>query len=400
MSVRLKQAAYLVTKCEPIEPRLLVALEHLEGGMGRLSTDVALPESMPPESGVASVEPGDVLFGKLRPYLAKTWLADRPVFASTELLCLRPRADVEGRWLAYAVASRPVVEWAVATSDGTKMPRTSWEKLAEFRLDIPSLVDQRAIADHLDRETARIDAVIEKKQTLTQRLSERRQALITAAVQGDIGPGAASRGDGVRWVSTRLKFLAAIPIRNGLGESGRQDDPAWPRYIRTTDIAGPRSLRDDVFSSLPPDTAREAMLQQGDIVMTAAGATIGKSLLYNSTELACYAGYLVRFRARSDVDPRFVSYWMESLPYWDQIETGKVVSTIENFSASKYQNLFISIPDLPVQHAIADYLDQETACIDALIDKINRQIDLLQEHRQALITAAVTGELDIPGVAA
>jgi hypothetical protein len=372
----------------------------------RLDTTRRQPKSAV-SSGYTRFREGDILLPKITP----TFQADRTVIVkgleggvgagTTELHVVRAGPDADVRYLRYLLSSKKFLDEGEASMLGVAgQKRVPDDCLRDLRVPVVDLRHQRAIADYLDRETARIDALIEKKQTLTQRLSERRQALITAAVQGDIGPGAASRGDGVRWVSTRLKFLAAIPIRNGLGESGRQDDPAWPRYIRTTDIAGPRSLRDDVFSSLPPDTAREAMLQQGDIVMTAAGATIGKSLLYNSTELACYAGYLVRFRARSDVDPRFVSYWMESLPYWDQIETGKVVSTIENFSASKYQNLFISIPDLPVQHAIADYLDQETACIDALIDKINRQIDLLQEHRQALITAAVTGELDIPGVAA
>jgi type I restriction enzyme S subunit len=201
----------------------------------------------------------------------------------------------------------------------------------------------------------------------------------------------------VSWVRTRLKFLSAAPIRNGLGESGQQDDPSWPRYIRTTDIAGPRKLRDDVFASLPPDVAREAMLEPGDIVMTAAG-TIGKSFLYNSSEPACYAGYLVRFRPKRDVDPRFVAYWTESSPYWAQIETGKVMSTIENFSASKYQNLVISIPNLPVQRSIADYLDRETARIDALIEKKRSIIERLSERRQALITSAVQGEIG-PGAA-
>ena len=182
------------------------------------------------------------------------------------------------------------------------------------------------------------------------------------------------------WQANRLKFLAAEPIRNGLGEAGAQDDSSWPRYIRTTDIAGPRTLREDVFASLPPEVAQRAMLRRGDIVMTAAGATIGKTLLYDSDKPACYAGYLARFRPRVDVDGRFVAYWMESQDYWDQIAAGKVVSTIENFSASKYQNLRLRVPPLLAQRAIADYLDAETARIDALIEK-KRQMVKLTEAR-------------------
>jgi hypothetical protein len=210
------------------------------------------------------------------------------------------------------------------------------------------------------------------------------------------------------WQRIRLKYLAQVPITNGVGEPGSFDNPDWPRYIRTTDIAGPRALRDDVFASLPPEIAARAPLLRGDLVMTAAGATVGKSMLYDSDAPACYAGYLARFRPRPDVDSRFVSFWTESHVYWDQIASGKVTSTIDNFSAGKYQNLWIDVPELAVQRAVSDFLDAETARIDALLASLGggpashagSMSGLLLERRQALITAAVTGQLEIPGVAA
>ena len=88
---------------------------------------------------------------------------------------------------------------------------------------------------------------------------------------------------------------------------------------------------------------------------------------------------------------------MESRHYWDQIATGKVVSTIENFSAGKYQNLSCPVPSTEMQREIADYLDNETNRIDALIAKVDTQVELLKEHRHALITRAVTGELEVSG---
>jgi type I restriction enzyme S subunit len=130
------------------------------------------------------------------------------------------------------------------------------------------------------------------------------------------------------------------------------------------------------------------MLRRGDIVMTAAG-TIGKTLLYDFDEPACYAGYLVRFRPGPEVDGRFIAYWMESHPYWDQIALGKVMSTIENFSASKYQNLLLRVPELAKQRAIADYLEAETARIDALIEKRQRMVELLEERYVGQIEEAI-----------
>lgn len=132
--------------------------------------------------------------------------------------------------------------------------------------------------------------------------------------------------------------------------------------------------------------------------MTAAGATIGKSLLYESEEPACYAGYLVRFRPSEEADGRFISYWLESHPYWDQIRIGKVVSTIENFSASKYQNLRLYVPDIARQRAIADYLDAETARIDALLMAHQTVLDLLSyrpviESEEALSPSRLHSDL-------
>ena len=197
------------------------------------------------------------------------------------------------------------------------------------------------------------------------------------------------------WQRTRLKYLAAEPIVNGLGESATLEDESWPRYIRTTDFAGPRTLREETKATLPPAVARKAEVRRGDVLMSAAG-TVGKTFLYDSDEPACYAGYLVRFRPTSNVDPRFVAYWTETPLFLDQIETGKVTSTIDNFSASKYQNLSMSIPDRATQRAIADYLDTETARIDALIDKKQRLRDLAVLRSQSRIAFLLDQFDDVP----
>ena len=195
----------------------------------------------------------------------------------------------------------------------------------------------------------------------------------------------------MNWQRTRLKYLAAAPIVNGLGESATLEDESWPRYIRTTDFAGPRALREETKATLPPDVARKAEVRRGDLLMSAAG-TVGKTFLYDFDEPACYAGYLVRFRPMSNVDPRFVAYWTESPLFLDQVETGKVTSTIDNYSASKYQNLSISIPDRETQRAIADYLDTETARIDTLIAKKQRSIDLVRQRLNELARHLTIGQ--------
>ena len=197
------------------------------------------------------------------------------------------------------------------------------------------------------------------------------------------------------WRRCRLKHLAQIPIRNGLGEAGSFDDPDWPRYIRITDFAGPRQLRRDTFKSLPPDVAAQAAVEKNDLLLAAVGATFGNTYLHDAPDgPACYAGYLVRFRAGSGVDPRFIAYWTESAPYWHQMRSRVVQSIIQNFSASKYKDLELRLPPYTVQSSIADFLDRETARIDELVDKKIQLIELLEEKRTALITQAVSKGLN------
>lgn len=183
-----------------------------------------------------------------------------------------------------------------------------------------------------------------------------------------------------------LKHLAAVPVTNGLGLPGEHDNPEWPRYIRTTDIAGPTALRDDTFASQPPEIARNALVQKGDILMTAAGATIGKSVRICEDIYACYAGFLVRYRPNDLVDGRYIAYWMQSADYWAQIDAGAVRSTIDNFSASKYQNLRVPVPSLDQQVEIADDLDKRVSRIEDALTLQREQLQLLEEYKRSLIS--------------
>lgn len=189
----------------------------------------------------------------------------------------------------------------------------------------------------------------------------------------------------------RLKYCVRRPIRNGIGAAADHDELDWPRYVRITDIAGPRRLRADTFASLPPEQAAEAPFDVGDILGAAVGATYGKTYLHQEDiGPVCYAGYLVRLSLSKDFDSRFVAYWTECGHYWDQVNRSVVQSTIQNLSAAKYGELRLPSPPLGVQTGIADYLDRETARIDALIAAKEWELRLLAEKRRAVTTQAVT----------
>lgn len=327
---------------------------------------------------------------------------------------LAPGPDLEPRWLYWWLQSEPARQFWDASVSGATFRALNLGPLGETPTPLVPIEEQRRIAEFLDDQVARIDAAVESCDKQIEWLDSLKRSVITAAVTGanatdghqqeqpdarrdqstrtaDSRPHA---GPCVSWSRTPLKRLSKAPLVNGLGLPGEHDNPSWPRYIRTTDIESARSLRPDTFASQPPEIAKKAGVEPGDILMTAAG-TIGKSVLIEEEIDACYAGFLVRFRPNDLVVGRFISYWMQSADYWAQIDTGAVRSTIDNFSASKYQNLRVPLPSLDEQWRIVDFLDGQVARIDSGVAAQRERKKLLHELERSLITAAVTGELDV-----
>ena len=218
-----------------------------------------------------------------------------------------------------------------------------------------------------------------------------------------IAPYPVYRPSGVEWLGAvpdhweirRLRSLSQLPITNGVGERAQDFRNDWPRYIRITDIASPRSLKNAKRASLPPAIANEALVGTGDVLLAAVGATYGKSYIYGGkTGEACFAGYLVRFRANKEVKPEFISYWTQGDTYWHQTHSAVIQSTIQNFSAGRYKGLTISLPPIPEQRAIVRYLDHMDRRIRRYVSAKRKLIALLEEEKQAVINQAVTRGLD------
>ena len=158
-----------------------LGLENIESWTGRK----ILSENMVSEGIVTKFNVGDVLFGKLRPYLAKVLLADFSGVATTELLVFRPYF-LNGKFLTYYLLNADFIQTVNSSTYGSKMPRANWEYIGALPVLIPPIEEQREIVAYLDRETARIDRMIELNQQTIDKLKEYRTALITAAVTGKI----------------------------------------------------------------------------------------------------------------------------------------------------------------------------------------------------------------------
>lgn len=310
------------------------------------------------------------------------------------------------KWLKYFLDSElSKIQFELEKNGGVQdfVGLTTLRNLIILKLP---LKEQTAIAHYLDTKLGEIDTLIDKQQTLLEKLAEQRTAVITHAVTKGLNPSAPMKNSGVEWLGDvpahwdikRLKFMLSEKLKYGANESAESDDPEQPRYIRITDIDEQGNLKDDTFKSLEFEKAKDYLLNVNDILLARSGATVGKSYLYkeNLKNFACYAGYLIRARLeQKKFNANFVNYYFQSTSYWDWIKSVNIQATIQNVSAEKYNDFVLSIPDLQEQNSITDYLDQETAKIDRLCDTVNQTIGRLKEYRTALITQAVTGKIKV-----
>ena len=180
------------------DDRPFVGLESIESWTGTLLRDSA-DTTVEGSSLSNTFEPGDVLFGKLRPYLAKVWVAEFPGRVTTECLVMRP-VEVESRFLRYICLSRDFIVNVDASTFGSKMPRVDWDFVGNMSVPVPARHKQRAIADYLNRETTQLDALVAVKERVLTLLAEKRRALVTNAVTRGLDLDVPLRDSGIPWL--------------------------------------------------------------------------------------------------------------------------------------------------------------------------------------------------------
>jgi len=388
--LRLRAAVRPVVKKNGRGLRPYIALEHVESDTGRLLLDAA--ELVPAGDNLA-FEPDDVLFGKLRPYLAKSVYISRALFGSPEFLCLRAGPRLHPRYLYYLTLSRRWVEWATASSYGSKMPRTSWDAMADFMIEVPPLDEQRRIADFLDDQVATLDRAIVLANHEVALRTQRHEAVVDAQVE--------SRFSSLRW--TRLGYLT---------EQVTSGPRGWAEFLGTKGIPFFRSAnlrRDsmeprlenlalvDPAGSRGPETAR-ASIRLGDVLIGITGANAGwvcrvreEALLDGvvSQHVAC-----VRPDRRS-VRPDWVAYLLSSSGVRGQLSAMQYGGTKTQLSLPNLRDLRVPVPSLAEQDQVLAILDDETETAQRFKSLLDHRVKLLSERKRALVTAAVTGQFDV-----
>ena len=293
------------------------------------------------------------------------------------------------------------ISWRLGTQ-----PNIGMEVLENLYVFLPAIAAQRAIADYLDRETARLDALVAAKERVLGLLAEKRRALITRAVTRSLDPRASFRDSDIpwlgeipaHWTTSRLKFVAQVSYGVGdeLDKSLRSGVPLIS--LPNVDIEGSLHLEALGWANLSEPEKRQLLLRKGDLLFNwrnGSSAHVGKTAYFDADGEYTHVGFLLRIRFDlSCHEPRFFQALLQTLR-----ATGYFLSTramVNNtFNQTELENLNVMVPPFDEQRAIVGYLSAESRKIHAIRTVTERTIHLLKERRAALIAAAVTGQIDI-----
>ena len=306
-------------------------------------------------------------------------------FGSTEFHVLRAKLSVNPQFLFRLTTETTFRQNGTEAMTGAAgQKRVPAGFVANYKVPLPPLAEQRAIAAFLDRETGKIDALIFKNERLVELLQEKRTALISRAVTKGLDANAPMKESGVEWLGEipahwevqRLRYLASI--KTGDRDTvDRQDDGKYPFFVRSQTV--------ETIDSWSFDG--EAVLTAGD------GVGVGKVFHYVNGKFD-YHQRVYRFSDfRSVTGKYFFRYFKAMLRF--EVLQGTAKSTVDSLRLPMLKDFPVLVPPPAEQGAVTAFLDRETAKLDSLIAKVHQAIELLKELRSALISAAVTGRIDV-----
>ncbi len=356
------------------------------------------------------IQNGDVLVSTVRTYLRAIAPVVSPVknlIASTGFAVVRPRAGVMGgAYLGYLLRAEWWISEVIARSVGVSYPAINASDLISLKTPLPAGNEQTQIARFLDHETARIDALIEQQQRLIELLKEKRQAVISHAVTKGLDPTVPMKDSGVEWLGevpahwsvAPTSYRYEIQLGRMLNEQRAQGEHLKP-YLRVFDVQwNSINTLDLPLMDFPPEAQRSYRLKSGDLLVNEGGSYVGRSAIWRGELDECYyQKALHRLRAR-DVKTdtaEFFLYVMEMATQRGVFVAGGNQTTIDHLTAEQLRQYRFTFPPLKEQLQIAEYISKEVAKISNTTSEAEVLINFLKERRSALISAAVTGKIDV-----
>jgi type I restriction enzyme S subunit len=395
---------------------LYVDISSVDGTAGIVAKE-AMPFSVAPSRARRRVKHGDVIVSTVRTYLraiARVCEPENNLVVSTGFAVVRPSERIYHGFLGYLLSSSYFVDAVISHSVGVSYPAINASELVGIKVPLPSIPEQQTIAAFLDRETAKIDALIAEQQRLIELLKEKRQAVISHAVTKGLNPDAPMKDSDIEWLGElpahwevkKIKFLLrrdgykAGPFGSSLITSELSDEGnilvLTPEHVANDSLDLP-------YNQYLDDSRQDEMsaffVDMNDVVFPIVG-TLGRAMIISARR----PGILNQRLARMSADiarllPSYLKLILTDVDFYkrlDEIESKGAI--LNHITKEKLINRPVLLPPINEQEEVLAFLNRETAKLGELTAEAQQAIALLQERRTALISAAVTGKIDVRGL--
>ena len=339
------------------------------------------------------VRDGDTIVSTVRTYLqaiVPIWNPASNTIVSTGFAVVRPRR-VSPSFLSYALREPGLIDAIVARFVGVSYPAVNSSEIGTLPIPLPTEDEQRGIGDFLNRETLSLDTLVAKKRMLIERLKEKRSALTSRAVTRGLPPDDAAascldphprlKPSGIGWFGEVPEHWKVKPLKWAVMFQRGHDLPAEQREEGDVPLV----------SSSGVSATHSRAKAKGPGIVTGRYGTVGEFYLISEDYWPLNTSlYSIDLHGN---EPRFLQALLRHLSPLFLLHAVK--SAVPGVDRNDIHSIPAVVPPFAEQKAIADYLDRESAKIDALVAKIETAIERLQEYRTALIAAAVTGKIDL-----
>jgi type I restriction enzyme S subunit len=372
-----------------------------------------MPFYQAPSRARRKVRSGDILISTVRTYLKAIAAVDRApdnLIASTGFCVVRPHRGLDSSFAGWAVRSDQFVGEVVSRSVGVSYPAINASQLVDIEILLPPLETQRRIAAFLDNRVGRIDALISKKQALLDCLAEKRQAIITQAVTKGLHPTAPMKDSGIDWLGQipahwevkKLKYLVRESVGLQMGPFGGMltelaaEPTGFKLYGQENTIAGDFALGHRWISEERYRSLARYHLRAGDLVITRKGS-LGSCRRFPSDALPGVADsdtIIIRFDETKLLSALAIMLLHDAAYVAAQIESNRRGAILAGLNSTVVGDLLIVCPSITEQAEIIAQCGGFMSRIDRLSDAVEDSIQQAMEYRSALITAAVTGQIE------
>ena len=344
---------------------------------------------------------GDLLFSKLRPYLAKALIADDCGFCTGELAVIKEyNGDI--RYLFYYMLSDGFLKMVDASTYGAKMPRASWDYIKNLQIPVMRKSEQQTITDFLDKECAQIDSIVVDLEKQIELLQQYKKSLITETVTKGLDKSVPMKDSGIEWIGEIPAHWDVKRFKDECSKIGDIDDympdstDEGIPYIMTGGSTGDENNIDFVNCKR---ISREDYIRlskkmkpmYGDILL-ARYATIGTVRIVDIHEefLVSYACAIIRIKESSY--SKYIYYYLKSNTYSEEISQYIKTNTQANVGIDSIGRAKVPVPPIEEQKQISEFLDKKCHEINLVLRDKEKQLLKIQQHKKSLIYEYVTGK--------